>query len=365
MTNKFYSTKQIDSTQAEYRLILGERSNGKSYALKVKALETYAKTGGRTVWIRRYEKEILKKNIYDMFSKLYENGEFERIFNGKWENVVLKNGGFYLCRYDEENQKWIDDFQPFMKIVSVADSEHERDKNFTDLSMIVYDEFVTRGMYLYGEFVRFINILSSYIREKDGVVVYMLGNTVSKNCPYFAEMGLYRVYTQKQGTIDTYELNREINGECVKTTIAVEVVANRGSKKSDKFFAFDNPRLKMITSGQWELDIYPHLPFHYEKFDIQGVFCVVIQEKTLQCDCVCNEDGKYVFVHDKTTPVKENTLTYGKNQAVTKYSHRTIFKPITPFQRAIVNCIKTERVYYQDNSIGELFNDYIKECRNM
>ena len=40
--SKFYSTKQIDDTKAEYRLILGERSNGKSYALKVKALENYA-----------------------------------------------------------------------------------------------------------------------------------------------------------------------------------------------------------------------------------------------------------------------------------------------------------------------------------
>lgn len=361
---KFYSTKQIDDTKAEYRLILGERSNGKSYALKVKALENYADHGGRTVWIRRYEKEILKKNIFDMFSSLYDNGEFERIFKGKWENVVLKNGGFYLCRYDEEEQKWIDDFQPFMKIVCVADSEHERDKSFTDLDMIVYDEFVTRGYYLYGEFVRFVNILSTYIRERNDVIVYMLGNTVSKNCPYFAEMGLHRVFTQKQGTIDVYTLNRVINDEEIKTTIAVEIVANKGSKKSDKYFAFDNPRMKMITSGEWELEIYPHLPFHYERYDVVGVFCIVIQNKTLQCDCVCNEDGKYIFVHEKTTPIKENTLTYGKSMPVTKYSHRTLFKPLTAFQRAIVNCIKSERIYYQDNTIGELFNDYVKECRN-
>ena len=37
--SKYYSTKQIDDTKAEYRFILGERSNGKSYALKVKDLE--------------------------------------------------------------------------------------------------------------------------------------------------------------------------------------------------------------------------------------------------------------------------------------------------------------------------------------
>ena len=363
--SKYYTTNQIDKTEADYRIIMGERSNGKSYALKIKALETYAKTGGRTIWIRRYEKEILKKNIFDMFSKIYDNGEFERIFQGKWENVVFKNSAFYLCKYDEVNKKWIDDYQPFMKVVSIADSEHERDKEFTDLSYVVFDEFVTRGNYLYGEFVRFVNILSTYIRERDNVVVYMLGNTVSKNCPYFSEMGLYRVYTQKQGTIDLYTLNREINDEVVATTIAVELVSNKGSKKSDKFFAFDNPRMKMITSGKWELDIYPHLPFEYEYKNIVGVFCIVIQDKTLQCDCICSDNGKYIFVHNKTTPIKKDTLTYGKNQVVTRYSHRNIYKPISAFQKAIVNCIKTERIYYQDNTVGELFNDYLKECQIM
>ena len=51
--SKYYSTKQIDDTKAEYRFILGERSSGKSYALKsyahkVEALENYADHGGRT-----------------------------------------------------------------------------------------------------------------------------------------------------------------------------------------------------------------------------------------------------------------------------------------------------------------------------
>lgn len=361
--SNYYNTKQIDGTLADYRVILGERSNGKSYAMKLKALETYKKNGGRTVWLRRYEKDILKKNVYDMFSALYDNGEIERIFKNEWENVVYKNHGFYLCRFDESEQKWVDDIQPFLKMVAISDSEHERDKEFVNLNMIVFDEFVTRTGYLFGEFVRFVNILSTYIRERNNVPVYMLANTVSKSCPYFEEMGLYRIYTQKQGTIDTYELNREINGEIVKTTIAVEIVANKGSKKSDKYFAFDNPHLKMITSGTWELDIYPHLPFDYEKYDVMGIFCVVVQDKTLQCDCICNDCGKFIYVHEKTTPIRDKTLTYGVKMPVTKTSHRTIFKPITQFQKAIVNCIKTERIYYQNNSIGELFNDYIKECQ--
>ena len=43
--SKYYPTKQIDDTKAEYRFILGERSSGKYYALKVKALENYTDHG--------------------------------------------------------------------------------------------------------------------------------------------------------------------------------------------------------------------------------------------------------------------------------------------------------------------------------
>ena len=44
--SKYYTIKQNDFTKAVYRFILGERSYGKSYALKVKDLENYVDHGG-------------------------------------------------------------------------------------------------------------------------------------------------------------------------------------------------------------------------------------------------------------------------------------------------------------------------------
>ena len=53
---KYYSTKRIDSTGAQYRLVFGERSNGKTYAALFRALENYAKDGKSTfAYIRRWD----------------------------------------------------------------------------------------------------------------------------------------------------------------------------------------------------------------------------------------------------------------------------------------------------------------------
>lgn len=355
MSGKHYNLKKIKQTNADYNLIVGERSNGKSYALKREALELYKKTGKRTVWLRRWADDIVKNKVYTMFSAHHDNGVFEEIFADEYENVDYKNHGFYLCKYDENNQKWNDDTQPFMRVMCLSNWEHDKDTVFNNIGMIVFDEFITRGFYMVNEFVIFCNVLSTLIREKDGIKIYMLGNNVSKNCPYFREMGLNKIYKQAQGTIDIYTMNN--------LKIAVEICGNKVSKKSDKYFAFNNPALKMITSGKWELEMYQHCPYKINYNDIQCSFVVSVQNTLIQGDCVSSENGKYIYMHAKTTPLKQNTLLYSSQCVNTVNERQNINNPVTPLQKAILQTIQNGFIYYQDNTIGELFNDYLKECR--
>ena len=60
----------------------------------------------------------------------------------------------------------------------------------------------------------------------------------------------------KQGTIDLYKYSSGM-------TVSVEYCSNLNRvKKGSSYFAFDNPDLKMITEGKWELGIYPHDSWH-------------------------------------------------------------------------------------------------------
>ena len=50
---KFYSLKTILSKDAQYNIIFGERSNGKTYSVLKYGLEKFCKTGEQTAIVRR------------------------------------------------------------------------------------------------------------------------------------------------------------------------------------------------------------------------------------------------------------------------------------------------------------------------
>src|SRR5699024_9979680 len=132
---------------------------------------------------------------------------------------------------------------------------------YPKVKTILFDEFISRTGYLTDEFVLFTNVISTIKRLRNDVKIFMLGNTISKFCPYFQEMGLVHILQQPVGTIELYEYGDS------GLKAAVEYVApnlHKGKKESDVYFAFNNPKLKMITEGAWEMEIYPHLPLKYK-----------------------------------------------------------------------------------------------------
>lgn len=109
---------------------------------------------------------------------------------------------------------------------------------------------MTRSFYLNNEFVIFTQLLSSIMRDRDNTVIYMIANTVNQYCPYFAEMGLGKISDIKQGDLKLFTYGDS------ELTLALEYSDSRGQTgKVSKYFAFDNPQLKMITTGQWEIKI--------------------------------------------------------------------------------------------------------------
>ena len=61
---------------AYYYLVIGERSNGKTYSSLDYALERYFECGEQFAYIRRYGEDIRKKHLSNLFS-----GHIESIFS--------------------------------------------------------------------------------------------------------------------------------------------------------------------------------------------------------------------------------------------------------------------------------------------
>ena len=181
MRNKFYSLKNILSKNAQYNMIFGERSNGKTYAVFKYALEKYAADGKQLAIVRRWSDDFTGKRGQTMFDALVATGDVTKITGGKWTNIYYYGSKWFLCRY-EDGQR-ITDEKPFAYGFSISAMEHDKSTSYPDITTICFDEFLTRTMYLADEFVLFMNVVSTIVRHRTDVKIFMLGNTVNKYCP--------------------------------------------------------------------------------------------------------------------------------------------------------------------------------------
>lgn len=357
MKEKFYSLKNILAHNAQYNIIFGERSNGKTYAVEKYAIERAAKYGEQLAIVRRWRDDFIGKRGAAMFDALVANGEIERATNGTWSSVYYFGSRWFFCRYEEDRR--ITSETPFAYGFSISSMEHDKSTSYPGIKTVLFDEFLTRSAYLPDEFVLFMNVLSTIIRHRTDVKIFMLGNTVNKYCPYFSEMGLNHVKNMKPGSIDLYRYGES------NLTIAVEYTKpNTKGKESDFYFAFDNPKLSMITGGSWEIDVYPHCPVKYKPNEILFTYFISFAGDLLQCEIVQHEDLFFTFIHRKTTELKEpdRDLIYSTEFDPRPNWARKITKPRSDIERKIAEFYIKDKVFYADNETGEIVRNYLQWC---
>ena len=99
-----YNIDNIDKENANFNLIYGEKSNGKSYQVKhKKAVEHYLKTGNRFILLRRWREDISNLWIEQYFSDV----DFAKLTNNKYNCITCYRKVLYLGVYDAENNKTI------------------------------------------------------------------------------------------------------------------------------------------------------------------------------------------------------------------------------------------------------------------
>ena len=362
--SKFYSLNAINRKNATYNVIFGERSNGKTYATLKQGVIDYYKNGGQMAYVRRWKEDITGRRASRLFASLVENGEIPKLTNNQFTGVHYWAGKWYLCNYDDNGKAIYSDIDIICFSFALSDGEHDKSTSFPKIQTIIFDEFLTNKIYLNDEFVLFMNTVSTIVRKRDDVKIYMLGNTVNKYCPYFVEMGLEHIQKQKQGTIDVYKYGDS------KLTVAVEYCASIQDKNSptvNKYFAFNNPKLEMITGGAWELSIYPHLPYKYKPKDVVLTYYIEFNDNIYACEIIELGDLAFTYIHAKTTTIKDpdNQLIYTLDYNPKLNYNRNLFNPLNKVQTRILWFFKHDKVFYQNNNIGDAIKNYIKTCTRL
>ena len=349
---------------AKYLVCFGERSNGKSYQVLLYALKDFLKTGHQIAIVRRWSEDFRGKRASTVWDNLVMNEQGENMVEiltkGKYNNVSYRSGAWYLSYYDNDLEKDILHPKPLGWKFSLSDSEHDKSTSYNLVNTILFDEFIPKGgVYLPDEFITFMNVCSTIIRGRDTVKIFMCANTISKYCLYFDEMGLNNIRKMKKGDIDIYQYGDS------GLQVAVEYCDSPNqSKPSDVYFAFDNPSLRMITKGEWQLEIYPHLRNKYEQRDIKASYFIVFKENILQADIVLKNNEAFTFIHKKTTEIKyeDKDIIFSTDADQRCNYLGKLTKPTTMTGKKIYYFFAANKVFYATNEVGDIMSHYLAWC---
>ena len=337
---KYYDISNLLRTEANYMMLLGERANGKSYQVKKTVLEAAYSKHRWFVYLRRYQADIRTKAV----SAYFEDMPIRDITNGEYTGVMAYNGEIYFTTRDEDG-----DVKKGLRIGRYCDlNDLERYKSwaFPDFDYIVYEEFITDSIYLNDEPIMLQQFVSTVARHRK-ITVFLIGNTLSRVCPYFGEWALDGVLKQKIGTIEIYHFH--VDDTVID--IAVEYCAN-ANFENKMFFGHT---AKQIVSGEWETKDMPKLP--KKQFEYEKVYEVLVEYQSfkfcLNLLCEPQEGGLIVFIHPFSgtrkieriirQDISDNPLISGA------------LDPSRIPEARIIQCAKFKKIAYSDNLTGADF----------
>lgn len=359
----FVRLRPLLKKECLYNLLIGERSNGKTYCVLEYIIQQYCEFGHQALYLRRWDEDLKTKLTETLFDSIVSDGLLEKYSNGKYNHIR-----YYRQKWWAEHIEDVDGKEvitrcdiPIMIGATISADEHNKGSTYPKIKTIFFDEFLSNRGYLCDEVVLFWNTLSTYIRLRDDVTIFMCGNTINRYAPYFKEFGLYNIKNMKQGDIDVYTY-----GESgLRVGVYMTDSLPKKIKKSNVYFAFNNPRLSMIT-GQgniWDIGIYPHCPVKYVPKDVKFNFFIEYDEQLFHAEIVYTQKDLFIFIHEKTTPLRhpEKDLIYSLEDSPLLNRRKLINRPITQVEKIIVMLFQQKKVFYQDNEVGNTISNYLKD----
>ena len=211
-----YNLDNIDKENALINLIWGERSNGKSYQVKHKKaiipfLESMVKDGmnrDRFILVRRLREEITTEKVERYFADV----DIASLTNNEYNIITYYRKEVYLGRYNIETGKVIRG-EKIGYVVALSTEQHYAGASYLDVKNIIFEEFMSRSVYLANEPDKLMNFWNTVDRKRGIVRMWLVGNTISRVCPYLTDWGLHQIISsQKQGTIQVKEIPDVVEG---------------------------------------------------------------------------------------------------------------------------------------------------------
>lgn len=354
MANKklqYVKSSTIDNVlkDCDYLLLLGERSNGKSYASKNLIIKKCIDTGEEFIYLRRYDLDCKDSLCVSYFGDC----PVEAMTDGEYTCIDVYRKGIYLANVDEESGK-IKRGKRLGYCHALSGAEHYKSLAFPKVNYIIYEEIVSQdGRYLYNEPSKLMQYISTIYRNRKGKAI-LIGNTISRICPYYRDWDL-KVARQKLGSIESYTFHND-NGDDTRLSVYLTDTLNYNSG-----MFFGNPA-KNITKGAYEVNNYPHLAKGINHYRIMYTVVIEYNEfKFLAKLLKDKETGEvFWFVEPKTSDIKDKTRVISNQFNPSPYYSTTFREYVNANERRVFSMFLSKKVCFADNLTGTEFNNILQ-----
>lgn len=176
----YFDGSKILSYNAPVNIVVGERSEGKTYWFKRKGIRNYLRDGSTWVYLRRHDsifkKTLNKRPFFGDVAEEFPNLEFK--IEGR--DMRLKRDG---------KDKW----ETFGHFAALSQAQTYKGTTDPTCTMLVFDEFINEHKvppYLPNEPTTLMNYWETLDRREDRVKIVMLANAADLVNPYFLEWGI-------------------------------------------------------------------------------------------------------------------------------------------------------------------------------
>lgn len=350
----YHTNDNLDSFNANINILVGQRANGKSYATYTfNCIKRFLDTGYKDcfAYVRRFKDE-LSGVASDVFNGPIDTGWLEWYTSGEWNNIYYWQRHWYLRRLNDDGE--VEDKSKIMAYAfDVNGAGKAKGPDRPSIKTMFFDEFIPDDhIYAHREIQKWNALISNIDRNRNQTKIYMVANTISKECPYFEFYGIDpdelekgKIYVGKAGTIGV---------------LALEYCNDEGDPNTTEsvYFNVKDEVGQMILSGDWQNRRFPSLPKDIDlKERTNFSFYVLLRDKLIRGSFLSLGDTSTIyFERADDYKLNMNELLFIDDQYLDSMRFKNIivtFDPSNNIARTVLKYLKQGHCYYDSDDTGE------------
>lgn len=374
----YYNVDSLDKLGATINILYGERSNGKSYQLKhkkgilpylknstsysrryydkEKIIEDNIKAGTRFILLRRNKEEVSSEKVEQYLNDI----DIMSLTNDEYNCFSVYKKAIYLSKYDNDTGK-TKRYEKIGYVMALSTEQNYAGASYLDVHDIIFEEFMTRTVYLANEPDKLMNLYSTIDRKRGTTRLWLVGNSISRVCPYLEDWGLMDIIRNlKQGDIKTKWISTnsyDDEGREVEVLLAIEYCRSTGNSS----YAIGK-HADMLNKGDWQSDPQPHLSESYNNYKM--LFRIGFQYQSFKFigEYLMDKDSNTLwFIYPYNREFKKNLIVFSDIIKESNYWQKDIYNPTFKNDniRNILSTFKENKIFYATDLVGTDFKQAI------